>query len=539
MSVNLPVQSTGALPTVRRLVLYILLFTLVTLAAVGAAGLLGLLFTSGTGEDSERTNNLARSLAFVIIAGPLALLLWRSLAKRLLDSFESAALAWGLYVAAMYSTSLVVASTGLFSLLGKLLSAHTQGWAQDLSTALIWAAVCWWHHQMWSDPRRSPRSLPNLPGILASWYAVILVATATVSALVMVFSATIDSIFNNFSAGSPWWRGALAQLPWIVGGLALWWWHWTRKHMGMVRGGFSDVALVLLGLLAAGAAALGGAGYLLYALGRSAVHGTDAQSLSPVPLSLGAALVGALIFSLAWQELGSRSVETMSAGRLVSAGLGLASMASGFGVCINALLAALTPPLAGDRGIDLLLAGLIWLVLGSLVWVWAWRPHKPADPRGRRVYLVAVFGASAVVALIALLFAGFRIFTFFLEPGTVASGLLDSVRAPIGLLTATLLVAIYHFAVWRSDRTLIEAAEPASSGTIESIILVAGEDSPEISRALGSMTGAKIKVLVRAGEGYQASADDLTAALDAAETQSPRIMLLVEGAGSVRVIDLA
>ncbi|MEV8145137.1 DUF5671 domain-containing protein [Specibacter sp. NPDC078709] len=539
MSVNLPVQSTGALPTVRRLVLYILLFTLVTLAAVGAAGLLGLLFTSGSGDDPGRTDNLARSLAFVIIAGPLALLLWRSLAKRLLDSFESAALAWGLYVAAMYSTSLVVASTGLFVLLGKLLSAHTQGWAQDLSTALIWAGVCWWHHHMWSDTRRSPRSLPNLPGILASWYAVTLVATATVSALVMVFSAAVDSIFHNFSAGFPWWRGALAQLPWIVGGFALWWWHWTRKHIGKVHGGFADVALVLLGVLAAGAAALGGTGYLLYALGRSAVHGTDAQSLSPVPLSLGAALVGALIFSLAWQELGSRSVETMSAGRLVSAGLGLASMASGFGVCINALLAALTPPLAGDRGTDLLLAGLIWLVLGSLVWVGAWRPHKPADPRGRRVYLVAVFGVSAVVALIALLFAGFRIFTFFLEPGTLASGLLDSVRAPIGLLTATLLVAIYHFAVWRSDRTLIEATAPASSGTIESIILVAGEESPEISRALGAMTGAKIQVLVRAGEGYQASADELTAALDAAETQSPRIMLLVEGAGSVRVIDLA
>lgn len=539
MSVNQPVSGTGSLPTVRRLVLYILLFVLVTLAAVGAAGLLGLLLDPGNDEGSGRTSNLARSLAFVIIAGPLALLLWRSLAKRLLDPLESAATAWGLYLAAMYSTSLVVASTGLFTLLGNLLAGHTQGWAQELSTAFIWAGVWWWHHRMWSDTRRSPRSLPHLSGVLASWYAVILVAAATVSALTLVFSAAIDSIFNSFSVGLPWWRGVLAQLPWIVGGLALWWWHWKLNRLVTVRGGFADVALVLVGVLAAGAAALGGTGYLLYALGRSAVHGSDAQSLAPVPLSLSAALVGALIFTLAWQELGSRSAETKTAARLVSAGLGLAAMASGLGVCINALLAALTPPLAGDRGIDLLLAGLIWLVIGALAWVWAWRPHKPADPRERRVYLVAVFGVSAVVALIALLFAGFRIFTFFLEPGSLVSGLLESVRAPLGLLAATLLVAIYHFAVWRSDKALIPDAEPASSGTVGSIILVAGEDSPELRKALSAKTGATLQVLLRTGEGYQATADELVAALDAAETESARILLLVEGPGSVQVIDLA
>lgn len=539
MSVNQPVQGAGALPTVRRLVLYILLFTLVTLAAVGAAGLLGLLLTPGTGDDSQRTNNLARSLAFLIIATPLALLLWRSLAKRLLDPLESAALAWGLYVAAMYFTSLVIASTGLLSLLERLLAGHPQGWAAELSTALVWAGVCWWHHQLWSSPRRSPRSLPHLPGILASWYAVILVTTATMGALGVVVSAAIDSLFGNFSAGMPWWREALALLPWVVGGLALWWWHWIRRRMGLVRGGFADVALVLLGILGAGAAGLGGTGYLFYTLGRSAVHGADSQSLSQVPLSLASALVGALIFSLSWQELGSRSETTRSAGRLVSAGLGLAGMASGLGICINALLAALTPPLAGDRGNDLLLAGLIWLVIGSAVWVWAWRPHNPADPRGRRVYLVAVFGVSAVVALIALLFVGFRIFTFFLETDTLASGLLDSVRAPIGLLVATLLVAIYHFAVWRSDRKLIDATEPASAGKFESILLVAGQDSHELRVSLGNLTGAKIQVLVRSGGGYQASEDELAAALDAAETQSLRIMLLVEGPGSVRVIELA
>lgn len=539
MSVSLTAPGTGALPTVRRLVLYILLFTLVTLAAVGAAGLLGLLLDPvGSTDDFGRTSELARSLAFLLVAGPLAMLLWRQLAKRLLDPVESGATAWGLYLAAMYATSLIVASTGLFALVGNLAAARTQGWQPEMATAIIWAGVWWWHYRIWSDKLRSPRRLPDLPGILASWYAVALGATATATALSVLFSAAVDSMFSGFSLGTPWWRGVLAQLPWIAGGLALWWWHWNRKRMGAVYGGFADVALVLMGILGAGAATLGGTGYLLYGLGRSVIHGASAQLLSPVPLSLAVALTGAVIFNRAWAELASRAAATSRAGRLVVSGLGLAAGASGLGVCINALLAALTPPLAGDRGGDLLLAGIIWLVIGALVWVWAWRPGSQTDPRGRRVYLVSVFGISAVVALVALLFAGFRIIEFFLEPGRPASGLLDLIRAPLGLLVATVVVSLYHFVVWRSDRVVLEETEPQGRGSLESIILVAGGDTGALSGELGTLTGAKVKVLGRAGDGCQATVEQLLAAIEESGSLAPRLMLLVDEPGLVRVIEL-
>lgn len=539
MSVSLTAPGTGALPTVRRLVLYILLFTLVTLAAVGAAGLLGLLLDPvGSADDFGRTSELARSLAFSLVAGPLALMLWRPLAKRLLDPVESAAIAWGLYLAAMYVTSMIIASIGLFSLLGNLAAARTQGWQQDLATAIIWAGVWWWHYRIWSDTLRSPRRLPDLPGILASWYAVALGATATATALSVLFSAAVDAMFSGFSLGTPWWRGVLAQLPWIAGGLALWWWHWNRKRMGAVYGGFADVALVLMGILGAGAATLGGTGYLLYGLGRSVIHGASAQLLAPAPLSLAVALTGAVIFNRSWAELASRAAATSRAGALVVSGLGLAAGASGLGVCINALLAALTPPLAGDRGGDLLLAGIIWLVLGALVWVWAWRPGSQADPRGRRVYLVAIFGISAVVALVALLYAGFRTIEFFLEPSRPASGLLDLIRAPLGLLVATVMVSLYHFVVWRSDRALLEATEPHGRGSLESIILVAGGDAGALSGELGKLTGAKVQVLGRADENHQCNVEELLAAIEGAGSSEPHIMLLVDGPGTVRVIEL-
>ncbi|GAA1498577.1 DUF5671 domain-containing protein [Paeniglutamicibacter kerguelensis] len=531
-------RTTGALPTVRRLVLYILFFILVSVAASGASGLLAIALEPGALTGTDRTSALARSIAFLVIAGPLALLLWRSLAKRLLQPAESGAPAWGLYLAAMYATALVAGSTALFSLLGNLASGRTEGWGRDLAGALVWGGVWWWHQWIWRDARRAPRVLPNLPGILGSWYGLLIGAAATATALSVVFSAVLDVYFPAPLIGNPWWQGVLAQLPWIAGGLALWWWHWTHLGMGTVRGGFADVALVLVGVLAAGAATMGGTGLLLYTLGNAALRGPSLQLLAPAPLALGMALAGAMVCSLAPPWFAGRSPGTVEAARQVVSGLGLAAGASGLGVCVNALLASLTPPLAGNNTRSLLLAGVIWLVLGALTWWRAWRPGQQADPRGRRVYLVAVFGVSAVVALVALLVAGFRLIEFLLEPDRLASGLLESVRAPVGLLTATALVSVYHFAIWRADRAVLESADAQGTGSLDSIVLVAGGGTGSLRAALAKSTGARVQLLARAGDGYLATEEELAAAIGTVEGTATRIMLLVEGPGEVRAIEL-
>ncbi len=62
--------------TVRRLIVYILLFALVVVAAVGLSGLLGRLLAAGAALAAGDVAGLARSLAFALIGGPLAAVLW-------------------------------------------------------------------------------------------------------------------------------------------------------------------------------------------------------------------------------------------------------------------------------------------------------------------------------------------------------------------------------------------------------------------------------------------------------------------------------
>jgi hypothetical protein len=159
-----------------------------------------------------------------------------------------------------------------------------------------------------------------------------------------------------------------------------------------------------------------------------------------------------------------------------------------------------------------LLGGISALVVGAPVWWLVWRPANrlsaaESAATARRIYLIAVFGVSAVVALITLLVIGFRIFEFTLHSVTGQS-LLDRVRAPLGLLLATGLAAGYHFTVWRLDR---QAAPPAprTPRRIGRVFLVTGADpdplvtgptAERLARALDAVTGTRVLVVAGPGD---------------------------------------
>ena len=142
--------------TVRRLITYLLLFALVVIAAVGLSGLLERLLVAGTELATADVAGLARSLAFALIGGPLAALLWWVVWRRLGDETERASVGWGLYVTGMYVLSLILATSNLLSTLTTLIGGQSLQWRPSLATGLVWAAVWVWHRWMSRHPRKRP-----------------------------------------------------------------------------------------------------------------------------------------------------------------------------------------------------------------------------------------------------------------------------------------------------------------------------------------------------------------------------------------------
>jgi hypothetical protein len=539
--------------TLRRLILYVLLFALVVIAATGLSGLLERMFSTEDVLASADVAGLSRSLAFTLIGGPLAALLWWVAWRRLDDDVERASAAWGLYLSAMYAVSLIVSVTALLGLAASLIGWQEPEWHTALSAGLVWAAVWIWHRSMWRHPLKHPVHLADVPAVVGWVFGLVVGAVAAINTLGGLFDVAIRGFVSLTPSAETWWQPVLRALVWAVGGGIVWWWHWFRGGGRTQQTALLDVALVGVGIFGAGITALVGAGVVIFVLLRVAFDRSDpmGELLAPLGPAIAALTVGALVWRYYRVSATLRSAATRRASLLVTSGVALAAAASGIGVVINAVLAMAVSPLAGSGPRTVLLGGISSLMVGGPVWWQAWKPDKQpqtaeAIPAGRRVYLIVFFGISAVVALVALLVIAYRLFEFLL--GEVSHGsLVDRVRAPLGLLVAAGFVSAYHFALWRRERALLAAARPGA-GTIGQVTLVTSSYPEALSKAITDATGAKVTVWKRtdagqapppaegAGSGEPELAGRVVTAL--AGVTAGRVLLVIGQGARIEVIPL-
>lgn len=529
--------SSGA-QTVRRVITYTLLFVLVVIAAIGLSGLLGRLLDAANPLIADDSSGLAQALAFTLIAGPLAAVLWWLVWRGLADDRDRSSVAWGLYLALASTVALIVAVTSLASTGA---AAVTGRWMPgEFATGLVWAGVWAWHHWMLRHPAKGPVRLVGVAATVGWLFGLAVGVGGAVDALGAVVTAVTDTAGESLVMGTPWWQGVVQSLVWAIGGAVVWRWYWTREGARALGTGFARVILVIVTGFGATALCLAGVGVALHVALRLAFD-PDApllERLDPLGTAVAAALIGALVWRYYRVVVARQALPVRQATRLVTSGVALAGTASGVGVIVNAVLAAIGEPLA-DTGLRaLLLGGVSALLVGAPVWWLHWKPlsqSRESPTTGRRVYLVAVFGISALVALITLILIAFRLFEFGLADVS-AQSVLDRVRAPVGLLTATALVAGYHFAIWRRNRPVGEPA--AGRVTVSRVILVAGSDTEALRTWLEQTGGASVTVWTRAdGSGHSVTPEQLETALDG--VSSRRALVLVGPADRLEVVPLA
>ena len=523
--------------TVRRVITYTLLFVMVVLAAIGLGGLLQRLLDAGNELVAVDSSGLAQSLAFALIAGPLAAGLWWLIWRGLADQRDRSSVAWALYLVFATTVSLIVSASALLSTAAALVDGR---WLTgEFATGIVWAGVWLWHRWMLHHPVKGPTRLTGVAAVIGSFYGLAVGVGGAVTAFAGVLTAATDALAGSVSVGSPWWQPVLQSLIWAAGGALIWWWFWIRDGARALHTGFARVVLVIITGFGAVVLCLAGIGVTLFVLLRLAFDPAVplAERLEPLGLAVSAALIGGLVWRYYRGVVAAHVAPVRQATTLVTSGVALAAAASGVGVIINALLAAVGTPLAESGLRALLLGGISALLVGGPTWWLFWRPLSQDDQAattGRRVYLVAVFGISALVALITLILIAFRLFEFGLADVSGES-VLDRVRAPLGVLTATLLVAGYHFAVWRRDQ---RDAEPAAArAAIGQIILVTGSDPEPLRRWIDDTIGAAVTTWTRADAATSTvSAEQLAVALDGV---SGRRVLVVAGPGdSLDVVPL-
>lgn len=541
-TVRMPSGPKGgaAQPAIRRLIVFTLLFVMVVVVAIGLSGLLGHLLDVGRALAASASVDLAQGLAFTLVGGSLAVVLWAVLWRKIGDEKERSSVGWGLYLAGMSAVSLITFATSLLITASSLVGGDWQ--PRTFSTGVVWAGVWAWHRWMLRHVDKSPTRLVTVSTVISSVFGLVIGVGGAVTALGTLLGAAIDGFAASVAVGDPWWRFTIEALVWAVGGAVVWWWHWIHDDARHLSTGFATVALVGVGVVGAVILTLGGVMTIVFVLLRLAFDRTEPtlQILDPLPWGIAAAAVGSLVWAYHRGIAIRQSDASRQATRLTTSGVGLVAAASGIGVIVNSLLATMGTPLVGSDTRTLLLGGISALAVGGPVWWVVWKPTVLVDPirvgsTGRRIYLIAVFGLSAVVVLITLLVIGFLVFEFVLG-GVTGQSLIDRVRGPLGLLVATGLVAGYHYSVWMRDRSAIAAA-PTKPKTIGHVILVTGSDPEPLRQVIDDVTGAGVTVWLRSDVDVDGpNEDQLSHALEG--VTGKRVMVITGPRAQVDVIPL-
>ncbi|MCW4384977.1 DUF5671 domain-containing protein [Salinibacterium sp. SYSU T00001] len=540
-------RAPGGIHTLRRVIMLLLLAILVSVAAAGATGLLGIVLDPGTVLE-DNGYFLAQSVASVVIAAPLgALVYWLTL--RWLARFDDRrSVLWPVYLAVVGTVALLV---GLTAMLATLADAVSGEWRPDsFALGLVWLAVWAWHAWMWHSPRHAPTRLAAVSPSLAVLVGIGFAIAGVVSALGVLFRSALLGSTSLLVGADHWWMPVLQQLVWAAGGALVWAWHWWGRGIRRSSAAFARFTLVVVSGFLAAAVTLGGLASLAYCV-LALTLGVDGSAfamaresrdlLDQLATAVAAAVSGVLVWAMHRAAVADATTSVRWSARLVASGVALAFAASGFGVVVNAGLAALSGSLAGDER-SLLFGGLAALVVGALAWVVLWRPHDPGDETpgeswtafaGRRAYLVIVFGVSALVAVVTLLVIAYGIVQSVIGVPWSES-IIESIRQPLGLLTATALVAVYHFVVWR--RSAPYPGLERAAARIEHVTLVAAGVTDALVEQLRTATGAKITVWAPHDEYPPADAAALVRALD--EVRGEHV-LVVTTSGGVEVVRLA
>ncbi len=518
-------------------------FTLATaiITAVGVAQLLQLAFEGGDVIAGRSATVVARAVALTAVGLPVFVVLWRYL-LRTLDRSDRSSLAWSLYLA----TSTAVFGIGTIVGLGNGL-AWLFGWndfgAGSLGTGIAWGLMAAWHE--WHRVSlRPPARLGEIPIAVGSTVGLVVAAIGGGVIVGAVLEGAYQAI-TDVVVIEPWmWETIGESAIFLALGGALWWWHWLhdlrRREPSIAR------SLYLLAPGSAGGAVVGltGAGGVLFTIlqyffGDAA--STVAGQFQDLPGMLTAIGVGFLVWryhrTVALSDPAVAETEVGYTYRYLLGGLALIAGATGFGVVVNGLLAAVTPAIAGRGGADLLLGGLSALAVGAPVWWLTWRPRvapteAEATSHARRTYLTVLAGVGGVAALVSLILVIYRMLESMLE-GDSFELLIDRARAPFGVLMATGVVAAYHIVTWRRERHLLPAAGHVAVRRVTVLTTHPENGLHDLRKDLG----VPVVTMHSGGTGRVVTEEELTAYLRSLEADEAVIIEEERGYRVIRITE--
>ena len=545
---------------VRRFIEYGFLLALVGITGFGVAGVLAQVVGEIGPDSSAGSETTALWLTFVLVGGAslagLAAWIRRRFAR---DRGEEEAGGWSLYVAAAELGSLagvIVSSIGTLSWL--IAGTHfVDYWIAHL---IVWYGVWAFHWRLGcrSTQRGTVRKQVHLLLGAAAGTIGLAVSTSFVVGHLLnwAYDGSMPDYIPDYGFGSDaasWDSavdGARDATPAMLTFAAVWFWYWWRNARStghsVARHAFVLVGGVLGGL---GAAVAAGSGLLLTVLlwFLTDQDGTSVtEHFDTAPVFLTVCIVGLAVWIYNRSELpeNERRSEVERTYDHLASWVGLVAATAGIGVLLGGVILhqVMPNPHGWDEALGEPMSGVITLLtVGGTVWWRNWsriqhHANEPAELGSpvRRVYLLTVFGSTALVVLGSVLVMVYMVVFGLLEQELGADEL-AWFRIPLALIGSTIGVAVYHGRVLRDGLRSMPASSRQEVST--HVTLVAGRGG-EWVREFSEYAGVEVRLRLRAdvADFVQPSARELSDAVRSVEVGE--LVITVAGDGTFEVVPL-
>jgi hypothetical protein len=465
-------------------------------------------------EDSiveDGAQLVATSLAGLVVAAPIAVLLWRRQTLKRREQPESPG--WPIYLAVMeavFMTALVVAAFNLLS--SWIGGGNNPMWTETI----IFAGVVALHEV--AALRTPPGSDgAGLPRVVGSAIGLITTAIGVAATLQWIFDRIYGSLFasvSDFELGT--------ALSFVIVGVPLWYVRWWRPWPFEPRGPRKVWAVVtsVSGLYTAlGAVVAIAISVVVYVFGDPAPAGAHFDFL---PIALAILIVGLAIWVLHRRYLGVERTHTLRSYEYIMAAIALGVLV-GTATSLSAVAFG-GFELVGQGDASLPLSIVVGIITSLAVWWWFWTQAQSA-PREieakatpRRVYLLGMGIVAGITAAQALIASLVIVFQRLLDVGGSSSTL--AIQASLFVFSG---LATWHLLrVNSQDKELFEAEEVVAPFTVTVICSHPGTLASVFSEQ------AKLHVIYR-GDDVGVIDDEMAAAIVGAVENRSSLVWVADG----------
>jgi hypothetical protein len=386
------------------------------------------------------TGQIAASLAGLVVAAPIAFLLWRRQARRRKTFPETPG--WPVYLAIIEAVFL----TAFFVAVGQLADAlSSPSISAKWTDLIVFGGIVGFH--WWAERREPPHGdAGELPRLVGSAVALVSLAFGTIATLAWLLSEAYESIGGTVDVPEP-----AIPLALTIAAIPVWAWRWLPAwddESSVFRNLYLAVVTSAALTITVGAGVTVVAVLLTFLVGQA---GPAATHFSSYPIALSILLIGGAIWMHHRRRLGPGRTGALRGYEYTMAAVGLAALVGSVVGLVNAVF---EEQFAGTNTGEVLIVLGCTVIAAGVVWWWFWMKVQAAPREDevralqRRIYLIGMTVATGLTAAGALIGALVILFQALLGEG---GDLTESLRLPLSLTVASGLTAWHLFNQLRHD----------------------------------------------------------------------------------------